>query len=118
MNIGDSTITMNNTGAIPKRSMDSHGFELSKKPCIPVEHVSKPVDTTNQFKPLSMDSTQPGPSSAPQAQSNPPAPLAPQATIKRMPLIIVRVLVEPSLLTKLKAAGPTCYLSTSRTDSD
>ena len=110
MKIGDSTITINNTGAIPKRSMDSDGFELSKKQCRPVEHVSKPVETTNRFKPLSMDTTQPGPSSAHQAQSAPQAPSAPQATIKRMPPIIVRVpVVEPSLLAKLKAAGPTCY---------
>ena len=114
VNIGDSTITIHKSGAIPKRTMDRDGFELSKKPCRPVEHKPSPVKTGNFFTPLSMDVvTQPGPSSAPQAQTAPQATTtaaAPQATQKRMPPIIVRVpVVESSLLAKLKAAGPTCY---------
>jgi hypothetical protein len=110
--IGDSTITIHKSGAIPKLTMDRDGFELTKKPCRQVENKPSPVKTRNFFTPLSKD-VQPGPSSVPQAQTVPQAPTttsAPQATLKRMPPIIVRVpVVESTLLAKLKAAGPTCY---------
>ena len=128
VNIGDSTITIHKSGAIPKRTMDRDGFELTKKPCRPVEHKPSPVKTGNFFTLLYMDVVQPGPSSAPQAQtasqastttSAPQAQTgsqasttisAPQAISKRMPPIIMRVpVVESTLLAKLKAAGQTCY---------
>ena len=56
---------------------------------------------------------QSGSSSTPQAQTasqKSTAPSAPQTVTKRMPPIIVRVsVVESTLLSKLKPAGPTCY---------
>ena len=102
--IRDSSITILKTGAIPKRTMDRNGFELPKKQSRSVEYKCKPVETGNMFDVQSMDVQQSGPSSAPQG------PPAPKAVNKRMPPIRVRVpVVEPFLLVKLKAAGPTCY---------
>ena len=109
--IGDSTITIVGgvgSGAIPKRAaMDNEGFEFPKRTCNPLpEQRPADLEVRNRFLPFSMETDQTsqpeaGPSTAPQAQPSKP---------KRMPPIFIRVpVVESSLVSALKMAGPSAY---------